>query len=192
MDLLDVAILVAGVLNRCLLRYVVGGSLASSISGEPRSTLDVDFMVEIAERDVPGLVEALGPDFHADPDSFARAIRSRSSVSVIHIPTATKVDLFVMGATAIEPRQMDRRVTVDVPDRPGEQLFVYTPEDILLQKLRWYRLGREVSDRQWRDALGIIAVQAVALDLDYLRGAASELDLGDLLERALTEAPSAE
>lgn len=113
-------------------------------------------------------------------------------MSVIHIPTATKVVLFVMGATAIEPRQMDRRMTVDVPERPGEQLVVYTPEDILVQKLRWHRLGREISDRQWRDALGIIAVQAGALDLAYLRRGTSELGPGDLLERALAEAPAAE
>jgi hypothetical protein len=65
---------------------------------------------------------------------------------------------------------------------------VYTAEDILLQKLRWYRLGQEVSDRQWRDVLAIIAVQADALDLTYLRRAASPLGLSDLLERALYEA----
>ena len=110
-------------------------------------------------------------------------------MNVIHLPTATKVDLFVMGATAIEPEQMNRRIRIEVPGRPGAELYVYTPEDILLQKLRLYRLGQEISDRQWRDALGIIAVQAGALDLAYLRRTASELGLSDLLDRALAEAP---
>jgi hypothetical protein len=188
MDLVDVALLAAGALDRTGLRYVIGGSLASSVSGEPRSSLDVDVMVEITEHDVPVLLANLGENFHAEAESFARAIRNRSSVQIFHLPTATKVDLFVMGATPLEPEQMDRRIKVDIPDRPGAQLYVYTAEDILLQKLRWYRLGQEVSDRQWRDVLAIIAVQADALDLTYLRRAASPLGLSDLLERALYEA----
>ena len=188
MDLVDVALLVAGALDRTGLRYVVGGSLASSVSGEPRSTLDVDVMVEMTEEDVPALLANLGEDFHTEPEGFARAIRNRSSVQIFHLSTATKVDLFVMGATPIEPEQMDRRVRVEIPDRRGAQLYVYTAEDILLQKLRWYRLGQEASDRQWRDVLAIIAVQTDALDLAYLRGAASQLGLSDLLERALREA----
>lgn len=187
MDLVDVALLVASALDRTGLRYVVGGSLASSVSGEPRSTLDVDVMVEMTEHDVPALLANLGDDFHRDPQGFTRAIRSYSSVQIFHLPTATKVDLFVMGATAVEPEQMERRIRIDVPDRPGRQLYIYTAEDILLQKLRWYRLGREVSDRQWRDVLAIIAVQRDALDQTYLRRAASQLGLSGLLERALRE-----
>jgi hypothetical protein len=187
MDPVDVALRVADVLNRCGLRYVIGGSLASSVSGEPRSTLDVDIMVEIPEATIPCVIQGLGSDFHADRDAFVRAIRDRSSVNVIHLPTATKVDLFVMGATPIDARQMQRRRKIQVADRPGAELYVYTPEDILLQKLRWYKLGREVSDRQWRDILGIIAVQGDALDLAYARPAAAEIDVSDLLNRALAE-----
>ena len=188
MDPVDVALTVAAALDRCGVRYVVGGSLASSVSGEPRSTVDVDVMVDIAESTIACVIEALGPGFYADPDAFARAVRLRSSVNVIHLPTATKVDLFVMGATPIEPEQMDRRMKVQVSDRAGAELYVYTAEDILLQKLRWYRLGNEASDRQWRDILGIIAVQADALDLAYLRGAAARIDVPDLLSRALADA----
>lgn len=188
MDPVDVALSVAAVLDRCGLRYVIGGSLASSVSGEPRSTLDVDLMVDITEGAIACVIEGLSPEFYAEPEAFARAVRARSSVNVIHLATATKVDLFVMGATPIEPQQMDRRMKVQVPDRPGAELYVYTPEDILLQKLRWYRLGRETSDRQWRDVLGIIAVQAGGLDLGYLRSAAARIDVLDLLSRALAEA----
>jgi hypothetical protein len=83
---------------------------------------------------------------------------------------------------------MNRRQKVPVATDPERQLFVYTPEDILLQKLRWYRMGHEVSDRQWRDVLGIIAVQGGSLDEVYLRDGAEILGVGDLLQRALTEA----
>ncbi len=184
----DVAVLVAAVLERCGLRYVVGGSLASSVSGEPRSTIDIDMMVEMTAGAIPCIVQELGADFHADPDGFARAIRDRSSVNVIHLQSATKVDLFVMGALAIEPRQMDRRRAVRLGDDAAATLYVYTPEDILLQKLHWSVLGRGVSERQWRDILAIIAVQADRLDLGYLRAAAAEIGLSDALERSLAEA----
>lgn len=83
---------------------------------------------------------------------------------------------------------MSRRVRVQVAADPDRFLYVYTPEDILLQKLRWYRLGGEVSDRQWRDVLGIIAVQDRALDDAYLRSGADLLAVTDLLDRALREA----
>lgn len=188
MNPVDVAVTVARVLEHCGLRYVVGGSLASSVAGEPRSTIDIDLMVEMTEHVVTCVLEGLGPDFHGDPEGFARAIRDRSSVNVIHIPTATRVDLFIMGALSIEPLQMQRRTRVEIG--PGVFLCVYTPEDILLQKLNWYALGRGVSDRHWRDVLGIVAVQGPALDLAYLRGAADEIGVRELLERALSQANS--
>ena len=65
--------------------------------------------------------------------------------------------------------------------------MVVDTEDIILAKLEWYRLGNEISDRQWRDILGILKVQAGRLDLDYLRKWAVELKVADLLQRALIE-----
>jgi hypothetical protein len=166
----------------------VGGSLASAISGEPRSTLDVDLVVELRQENIDPLAEALGDEVHVDMDALRRAIRERSSANVIHYATSTKIDLFIVGGSPLDEQQMDRRQRIQVSTDPGRWLYVYTPEDILLQKLRWYKLGSEVSDRQWRDILGIILVQGSRLDQAYLHKGAEALAVSCLLQRALREA----
>ena len=140
---LQVALSVARALDQCGLRYVVGGSLASSVSGEPRSTpgrfrseqlrplalassvsgeprstLDVDLVVAIDAADVEPLLAALGDDFHADGEAVRRAVRRRSSVNVFHRATSTKVDLFVLGGSPLDRQALDRRVRMQVSTGP--------------------------------------------------------------------------
>jgi hypothetical protein len=182
-----VVLLVVRALDACGVRYVVGGSLASSVAGEPRATLDADLMVDLPVSSVGCVLEQLGDEFYAEHDAFERAIHERTSVNIVHMATATKVDLFVLGATLIEPRQMERRQRIELEDPPGAAFFVYTPEDILLQKLRWFRLGGETSDRQWRDVLGILLVQGDRLDPAYLASAAADIGVADLFARAYTD-----
>lgn len=185
-DPIQVALTVADALEHCGIRYLVGGSLASSLSGEPRSTLDVDLVVSITEQDVGNFLDRLGDEFYADVDALRRAIRDKSSTNIIHYATSMKVDLFVVGGSVLDEQQMNRRHRVQVANNPDRHLYFYTPEDILLQKLYWYRTGNEVSDRQWRDILGIILVQS-RLDEQYLRDGAQRLGVVDLLERAILE-----
>jgi hypothetical protein len=140
-DPIEVALAVASALERCGVRYLVRGSLASSVSGEPRSTLEVDLVVELGEERVPPLLAALGGGFHADGEAIRRAIRATSSANLVHLGSAIKVDLFVMGASPIDAEKMDRRFRLQIGEGEERSLWFYTPEDILLQKLRWYRLG---------------------------------------------------
>jgi hypothetical protein len=95
------------------------------------------------------------------------------------------VDLFVAGGTPLDGLQLSRRLAVEVGE--GRYLFIHPPEDILLQKLRWFRRGGETSDRQWRDIVAIVRVQGPKLDLDYLRAHAPAIGVSDLLDRALAE-----
>jgi hypothetical protein len=186
-DPLRAAALVIAVLERLGVRYSIGGSLASSLSGEPRSTLDVDIVAALEKEHITELTAALEDVFYIDRGAVERGVQMRSSINVIHIPTSTKVDLFVAGGTIIDEDLLQRRVAVTLGDDPPVRVYVHTAEDVLLQKLRWYRLGGETSDRQWRDVIGIIQVQGERLDREYLTRQAARLGVPDLLSRAMAD-----
>jgi hypothetical protein len=184
-DPIEVALLVTGHLDRLGVAHTVGGSISSSFAGEPRSTVGIDVVVDLQDGHVDDLILALSPEFYVDADAVRRAIRTRTSVNLIHQATQLKVDLFVAGGTPLDLQQIARRLAVDLGE--GRRLYVHPPEDIVLQKLLWYRNGGGVSDRQWRDILAIVRVQGFRLDRDYLRANAPILGVTDLLARALGE-----
>ena len=186
-DLLEVASFVIEALDQTGVPYSVGGSLASSFSGEPRASIDVDIVVDMAASHIAPFVDALAGQFYADIEALGRAVDTRTSTNLIHQSSGIKVDLFVAGSL-LDARQLERRRLVQVTTDPDRYWFVHTPEDILLQKLVWYRQGSDVSDRQWRDALAIVIVQGPRLDRDYVAATATEVGASDLLERVYREA----
>jgi hypothetical protein len=187
-DPIAVALEVADLLDALGIRHTIGGSIASALAGEPRSTVDIDVVAALSESDVPRLVSALSPAFYVDVVALTRAVRERTTTNLVHQASQLKVDIHVAGGTPLDEQQLQRRQAVII--RPGRTLHVHPPEDILLQKLRWYQKGGKVSDRQWRDILGIIRVQGRRLDREYLVRYAPALGVASLLERALREGAS--
>lgn len=182
LDEYAVALRVAAVFDELGIEYTLGGSLASSLQGEPRSTNDVDFAVNLAEAQVPRLVECLGADFVVDADALRAAVKAGRSCQMYFLPVVLKIDLFMRGATAFDRMEFARRVRVPLGEHT---LYAASPEDNLLRKLLWFRDGGEVSDRQWRDILGIIRVSGASLDRAYLARWADQLGVSGLLSRAL-------
>jgi hypothetical protein len=182
-----ITLLVTQTLERLGVPYAVGGSFASSLHGVMRSTLDVDIVTDMRLEHIPPLVAALSKEFYADDEMMRSAIEHHSSFNLIHYETAFKVDIFIRKPRAFDQMQLERRRTTVIATDPEESVYVASPEDTILAKLEWYRMGGEFSDRQWRDILGVLKTRAGELDLVYLRKWANELKVTDLLERALTE-----
>jgi hypothetical protein len=182
-----VTLLVTDAFEQLGVRYAVGGSLSSSLHGVMRSTLDVDIIADLQPEHIQPLASLLSPEFYVDNEMMRTAIETHGSFNLVHYETAFKVDVFIPKLRPFDRNQLERRTPATVTTDPERSLYVTSPEDVILSKLEWYRMGGEVSDRQWRDVLGVLKTRAGGIDLDYLRHWAEELRVSDLLERALTQ-----
>jgi len=180
---LQITGLIVDILSKLGVRYLVGGSLASSLHGIPRATQDVDLVVDLQDDHVLPFVRALEGTFYVDEDRVRESVRRRSSFSVIHLKTMLKVDIFLLKDDPASQREMARREAYRVSEEPQQDLFVASAEDTILRKLLWFRLGGSISERQWQDVLGILAVRGNTLDLNYLEAQAEALGVGDLLTK---------
>jgi hypothetical protein len=167
--------------------YALGGSMASSIHGIRRDTLDADITAEPFPGKESQLVAGFGPDYYVSLPAVQQAVRQRESFNIINTSTGFKVDVFIRKDRAFEQSAMARRLTVYLPDSPSEPLVLHTAEDMILFKLWWYRLGQESAAQQWSDVLGVLKVQAGKLDSAYLDHWAADLGVGDLLARVRQE-----
>ena len=184
---LAVTLQVVDALEQVGARYVIGGSLASTIHGVVRTTLDTDIVADLTLKQAQPFAELLTSAFYLDLGAIRHAIRQRSSFNMIHLATMFKVDIFIPKQTPFDRQQLERRQPWAADPDSDRLIYVATPEDTVLAKLVWYRQGDEISDRQWRDILGVLVVQGERLDLAYMRRWAASLDVSDLLERALAE-----
>jgi hypothetical protein len=167
--------------------YHIGGSVASSLYGLPRLTIDADLVADIRMKHVRPLVKQLETDYYIDEDMIRDAIRRQSSFNIIHLDTMLKVDVFIPKTRLFDQEEL-RKVRQEVLSEGTRPFNIASPEGTILNKLEWYRMGGEVSDRQWNDILGVLKVQGTNLDIVYLERWAADLSVTDLLERALVDA----
>ncbi len=180
-----VALQVIDALEALGVPYMIGGSLASAVHGVARSTLDVDLIADLQMEQAEPLANALRDAFYVDVETIGDAIQRQDSFNLIHLETMFKVDVFVLKQRPYNRAEFARRTEQVVAAEPERTACVASAEDTVLTKLEWYRMGGEVSERQWRDVLGVLKAHQGRLDLAYLRRWAPALGVADLLERAL-------
>jgi hypothetical protein len=182
---IEVTLKVTDVFEKLGIAYLIAGSLASTLYGMVRTTQDSDIVANMRLEHLQPFVSALQDEFYIDEEMIAESIQGNSSFNIIHRETMFKVDVFIPRPRPFLQAQLDRaqRQTFSL-EREMSAKFA-SAEDTILSKLEWYRMGGEVSDRQWRDILGVLKTKSDQLDLAYLHKWAKELNVEDLLERAL-------
>jgi hypothetical protein len=186
-DPLAITLQVTDILEQLAVPYAIGGSLASAVHGVMRATMDADLVADMRTEQVQPFVAALGNDFYADDQMIRDAVRRHTSFNILHLDTMFKVDIFVAKSRTFDHAQLTRRQMLQLGESATQTAYVVSAEDIILAKLEWYQLGNQVSDRQWRDIVGVLKVQDAQLDRAYVQHMARELGVVDLLARALDE-----
>lgn len=187
LDPISLAQKISQILNLLYIPYMVGGSVASSLLGEERSTQDLDMVIDIQELQVSAFVAAMSKEFYIDALTVTEAINYKTSFNAIHLLSSEKVDFFVLPNDDFSRSKFNRRQLYTIADDPKIDIYIYSPEDIVLQKLSWYKLSSMQSQKQWRDVLGVLKLQSSHLDLAYLQQWAEFLKLTPLLNQALQE-----
>lgn len=153
--------------------HMIAGSFASSQHGVPRTTNDIDIVIDPSLDQLERFVALLPPDaYYADLDVARDALRRRSMFNVIHLASGWKVDFIVCKPRPFSRGELARREHALIA---GVEVFVATPEDTILAKLEWAKLGE--SERQLRDVRGILDAQADRLDVAYVERWVDELDV---------------
>jgi hypothetical protein len=188
-DPIGLAQKIADILDSLNIPYAVGGSVASSLLGENRGTQDIDIVIDVSGSQSQlgelalNLVRAMEEnDFYVSFSAVEDALKSSMSFNVIQRSSLEKADIFVLGQDPFSVSKISRRQMHDTG------IYIYSPEDIILQKLRWYKMSPTESPKQWRDILGVLKVQGERLDFDYLWQWAEKLGLSEPFGQAVTDA----
>jgi hypothetical protein len=170
-------------LNACQIPYMVTGSVASSSHSQPRSTNDLDIIIDPTGEALRRFLDSLPSDWYASREAALSALNSRSMFNIIEIAGGWKADLIIRGNRPFDIEEFNRRtngITL------GIEAVLITPEDSILSKLDWSRNSQ--SPRQFEDAVGVAAANLAALDLQYLRKWAAQLGVESRLEQVLEQA----
>lgn len=148
---IEVTLKVTDIFEKLGIPYLIGGSLASTLHGMVRTTQDSDVIAEMRLEHLQSFVSALQDEFYVDAEMITESIQHNSSFNLIHRETMFKVDVFIPQQRPFLQAQLARaqRQTFSLETEISAKFA--SPEDTILSKFEWYRMGGEVSDRQWRD-----------------------------------------
>ena len=161
----------------------IGGTLTLAMA-DPTNVFALDDVAFMTSLQILPVV--------APQAAIRQAMHKRSSFNLINTSTGFKVDIFIRADDPFERMALARRKELEVEGSGGQKIFLLAPEDVILSKLRWYRIGGEVSEQQWKDLIGVVKTQRPRLDEGYLRQWAEYLRVADLFERALAEVAGSE
>lgn len=171
-------------LDRAGIDHMLAGSFASTYHGDPRTTNDIDLVIDPDRSALDRLVRQLDSRLHyVSAEAADEAWRRRGRFNVVVLESGWKVDLLLRKDRAFSREEFSRRQPASIA---GVRVFVATAEDTIVAKLDWARAGE--SERQLRDVVGILQVRSGDLDLAYVERWVRELDLSNLWERARAEA----
>ncbi|MFZ0455592.1 MAG: hypothetical protein WCE54_07570 [Ignavibacteriaceae bacterium] len=165
--------------------YYIGGSIASSAYGTARSTLNIDLVTNLLTHHIKPFTEKLKDEYYVDAEMIAEAIKTKSSFNLLHLQSMLKIDIFILKDSTYSTKEFERKVKDKLEeDEKPINIYLCSPEDIILNKLEWYKIGGKTSEKQWSDILGVIKVQAENLDRDFLKYWAKQLEVFELLVKA--------
>lgn len=176
---------VADLLERAEVKWMLTGSVASGIYGEPRLSHDIDLVADVSVADAKRLLDAFEPsEFYRDESAVLDAVMTCQMFNMIHLVTNEKVDFWPIRESGFDEIKFARRRTLSAF---GRLIAVVSPEDLVLQKLRW-AADSGGSEKQLYDVLGILRVQGASLDESYINRWADKLGVADLLANVRSRA----
>ena len=187
-DIIEALDKVVECFDKLAIAYYIGGSVASSACGIARATMDVDLVARVEIYHVDRLAKFLESDYYVNAEMIRDAIRKDGSFNLIHLATMIKVDVFIAKNQPYDSEAFARRRVDTLDEENSRKFYLCSPEDVVISKLQWYQTGGGVSERQWKDVIGVLKVQSVKLDLEYLKSWASKLNLSELLNRSFRDA----
>lgn len=165
--------------------YMITGSLASSMQGEPRATHDVDILVNITHSAIPSLINTfIPPDYYISESAIEDAIVRKSMFNLLDTTEGDKVDFWILTDDTFDQSRFARKYEEKIS---GLSMKVSRPEDTILMKLRWANLSGG-SEKQFTDALRVYEVQFGNLDLNYIESWTEHLQVEGLWVRLQQEA----
>ncbi|NET44057.1 hypothetical protein [Okeania sp. SIO2B3] len=185
---IDLVVNLGEILDNLNIPYYLGSGLASSFWGERRQTEDADIAVILEPEKVQQLIAALATEFYVSEVAIDDAMRrSTNTFNVIHTASVIKADIYpIKQSNDFDLSAMSRRKQVQLFST-NKLIYIVSPEDIVLQKLRWYKIADNYSQKKWRDVLGVLKARRKILDFNYLKLWSNYLKLTPELEKAFDE-----